>query len=120
MIGQSAFSPNYVSRSPFSPKYVGRSKFFKYSTKEATPNNNDFREIRKKNSKILNQISLNYEAYRKNPQMKVRAFESCDKKVQMMCENIKGVVSLDGYYEDERKDIVEDIKEARKYLEFLK
>lgn len=128
----SAFSPNYEGRSPFSPNYKGRSAFSKISKKQSKTaklslhNNDDdiYREILEKNAILLKKIKQNLESYQKNKddkERKKKAFESCEKDLQKMHENIRCInISFDEFYTDTRKQIVKDIKEAQQTLEILK
>ena len=128
----SAFSPNYEGRSPFSPNYKGRSAFSKISKKQSKTaklslhNNDDdiYREILEKNAILLKKIKQNLESYQKNKddkERKKKAFESCEKDLRKMHENIRCInISFDEFYTDTRKQIVKDIKEAQQTLEILK
>ena len=128
---RSPFSPRYESRSPFSPRYRSRSAFAKVvsscesrKTKSFDDKRNLYREILEKNKKLWGKIKTNMEAYKKNQndlKIKARAFNASDEKFQEMMVNVRVIeISFDEFYNDERKQIVKDIQEAKQIIEILK
>lgn len=133
MSTRSAFSPRFESKSPFSPKYRNRKAFAKvlgcsYGMNNFGSKSYDDREkyklILSKNKKLLAKIKSNMDVYKKHQddlKIKAKAFKACDEKYQEMQVNVRDIeISFDEFYDDERRQIVKDIQNAKEIIEILK
>lgn len=134
MSTRSAFSPEFESRSPFSPKYRNRKAFAKvlgcsygmnnFGSKSYDDKREIYRDILERNKKLLVKIKSNMDAYKKHQDdlnVKAKAFKACDEKYQEMQVNVREIeISFDEFYDDERRQIVKDIQNAKEIVEILK